>query len=101
MASFQMPEKFRNLYIQKKTQDLIEVITELEPESRKVSYTIFESNNGITGKILDEGIFSAEQLPVITGDILRDTVSLNKYLKNNGYKSVTKISQTQNGVKFA
>lgn len=58
-----MPERFRNLYIHKKTKCLIEVKTSKEQESEKVVYTILESN-GVVGNIITDGVFSSDQLPL-------------------------------------
>lgn len=99
-TTFEMPEKYRNMYIHRKNKDLIEAETALDPKSGKVLSTIFRNNNGITGEILTDGIFSPEQIPETTGNVLRDTVMLAKYLSKNGYKGVTKIAQTKNGIKF-
>lgn len=95
-----MFDKLKKLYIHRKNKDLIEVEITIVPEFMKTQYTIFKSDNGIKGKIRNDGIFSADQLPETKGNILIDAVSLTKYLNKNGYKSVTMISQTKNGVKF-
>jgi hypothetical protein len=100
MSTFEMPEKYRNMYIHRKNKDLIEAETALDSKSGKVLSTIFRNNNGITGEILTDGIFSTDQMPESTGNVLRDTVTLAKYLSKNVYKGVTKIMQTKNGIKF-
>lgn len=88
------------MYIHRKNKDLIEAETALYLKTGKVLYTIFRNNNGITGEILTDGIFSPDQLPETMGNVLRDTVMLAKYLSKHGYKGVTKIMQTKNGIKF-
>lgn len=100
MSTFEMPDKYRNMYIHRKNKDLIEAETALDSKSGKVLSTIYRNNNGITGEILTDGIFSAGQIPETTDNVLRDAVTLAKYLKKNGYKGVTKIKQTKNGIKF-
>lgn len=100
MSTFEMPEKYRNMYIHRKNKDLIEAEIAHDSKSGKVLSTIFRNNNGISGEILTDGIFSTDQMPKTTGNVLRDTVTLAKYLSKNGYKGVTKIVQTKNGIKF-
>jgi len=100
MSTFQLPEKYRNLFIHRKSKDLIEAEAAYNEKTGKVNLTIFRSNNGITGEILSDGIFEAGVLPVKTDNVLKDMVALNKYLNAQGYKGVTKVTQTENGIKF-
>lgn len=101
MSNFEMPDKYRNIYIHRTNKDLIEAETVFDSKGGKILYTIFRNNNGITGEILADGIFSASQMPKPSGDVLRDAVTLINYLNKNGYKGITKVIQTKNGVKFA
>lgn len=100
MGILNLSDKFRSLYIHRKNKDLIEAETKLDAVSGKVVHTIFRSNNGLAGEILKDGIFSKDQLPLISDNLLMDKVNLSKYLSKNGYKSVTKLKQTKDGVKF-
>lgn len=97
----ELPENYKHLYIHKKDKSLINAETKLDHSSGKISFTIYRVNesNGIEEQIFDD-IFTSDLLPEIQGNILMDVVNLGKYLKKNGYKIVTKVTQTKNGTKF-
>ena len=100
MPTFELPEKYKSLYIHRKNKDLIEAETALDKETGKVINSIYRNNNGITAELLTDEIFAKELLPLPTDNVLRDSIALGKYLRKNGYKVVTKIAQTKNGVRF-
>jgi len=100
MTTIELPDKYRNMYIHRKNKDVIEVETAINNTSLIVVRTIFRNNNGLAGEELSDGIFSKDQLPVITSHLLKDTVNTSNYLSKNGYKGVTIIKQTKNGIKF-
>ncbi|MEQ7802146.1 hypothetical protein ABDJ41_20290 [Pedobacter sp. ASV1-7] len=97
----ELPEQFKHLYIHKKDKSLINAETALDQASGIISFTIYRVNggNGLEERVVDD-IFTSELLPQVQNNILIDVVNLGKYLKKNGYKIVTKVTQTKNGTKF-
>lgn len=94
------PKKLEHIYIHKKRKDYLTVILTRQ-NTGAISHKFLISENGFNGVESNEGIFSEDFLPKPVVNIYIAAANLSKYLKKNGYKGVTTITQTKNGVKLS
>lgn len=98
MASLDLPKSFSHLFIHRKNKDYIKA--NIFEDNNEIKYSIYKSTDGFHYELTSESIFYPNFLPKPTQDILSSTINLYKFIKKNGYKVCTTITQTKNGVKL-
>lgn len=94
-------DKLQHVYIHRKNKNYIIITVIRNKESGNIEYQCLASENGLTGIPINTEIFAIDLLPIATNNIFTTAASLSKYLNKNGYRGVTKITQTKNGVKLS
>jgi hypothetical protein len=94
------PDKLEHIYKHRKNKDYVTVILTRE-NTGAILRRFLVSEKGFNGVESNEGVFATEFLPKLVNNIYVAAADLSKYLNRNGYKGVTTMTQTRNGVKLS
>lgn len=95
------PNQLRHTYVHRKNKSYVIAIVSRDPETGVVEYQCLASDNGLVGIPTNDVTLMTNSLPKPGDNIYLAASSLAKYLSKIGYKTVTKITQTKNGVKLS
>ncbi|WP_428327883.1 hypothetical protein [Mucilaginibacter sp.] len=94
------PDKLEHIYVHRKNRDYVIATLFRNNENGVIECQCSNSDNGLNRVPALTGILAQDALPKTANNIYVAASNLSKYLSKNGYKSVTTIIQTKNGVKL-